>query len=62
MAAAEGNERALVWIRIAETAELMGRKGKDLRRSAARQALKFNPNSAAAARLSRSNPRRRRRG
>ncbi|MCF3181368.1 hypothetical protein IPZ70_15680 [Streptomyces polychromogenes] len=43
--------RALVWLRIAETAAKLGKQGDDLRRQAARQALTLNPASPAAQRL-----------
>lgn len=43
--------RALVWLRIAETAAKLGRHGDDLRRQAGRQALTLNPASPAARRL-----------
>ncbi|MFH7594021.1 polysialyltransferase family glycosyltransferase [Streptomyces racemochromogenes] len=43
--------RALVWLRIAETAAKLGRHGDDLRRQAGRQALSINPASPAAQRL-----------
>ncbi|UQX03592.1 alpha-2,8-polysialyltransferase family protein [Streptomyces sp. RerS4] len=43
--------RALVWLRIAETAARLGKAGDDLRREAARNALRINPASPAAQRL-----------
>ncbi|MEW1639041.1 polysialyltransferase family glycosyltransferase [Streptomyces sp. NPDC093801] len=43
--------RALVWLRIAETAAKLGKHGDDLRRQAGRQALTINPASPAAQRL-----------
>lgn len=43
--------RALVWLRIAETAAKLGKHGDDLRRDAARRALTINPASPAAQRL-----------
>ncbi|MFF2191748.1 polysialyltransferase family glycosyltransferase [Streptomyces sp. NPDC058157] len=43
--------RALVWLRIAETAAKLGKHGDDLRRDAARRALTLNPASPAAQRL-----------
>ncbi|MGW0395808.1 polysialyltransferase family glycosyltransferase [Streptomyces sp. NPDC003042] len=43
--------RALVWLRIAETAAKLGKPGDDLRRQAARKALSINPASPAAQRL-----------
>ncbi|WP_353945326.1 polysialyltransferase family glycosyltransferase [Streptomyces sp. HUAS MG91] len=50
-AAMTGDERAMTWIKIAEVAALMGREGKQLRIFAAQEALRINPESAAAARL-----------
>ncbi|MEU3721393.1 polysialyltransferase family glycosyltransferase [Streptomyces sp. NPDC031705] len=43
--------RALVWLRIAETAAKLGKAGDDLRRQAAQRALSINPDSPAAQRL-----------
>ncbi|MEU8772495.1 polysialyltransferase family glycosyltransferase [Streptomyces sp. NPDC048606] len=43
--------RALVWLRIAETAAKMGRAGDEMRREAGRNALRINPESPAAQRL-----------
>ncbi|MFF5704059.1 polysialyltransferase family glycosyltransferase [Streptomyces sp. NPDC012794] len=43
--------RALVWLRIAETAAKLGKPGDDLRREAGRRALTLNPDSPAAQRL-----------
>ncbi|MFF9125247.1 polysialyltransferase family glycosyltransferase [Streptomyces sp. NPDC014889] len=51
LAAMAGDERAMAWIKIAEVAALMGREGKPLRIFAAQEALRINPESAAAARL-----------
>jgi Alpha-2,8-polysialyltransferase (POLYST) len=51
LAAMAGDERAMTWIKIAEVAALMGREGKSLRVFAAQEALRINPESAAAARL-----------
>ncbi|MET9607770.1 polysialyltransferase family glycosyltransferase [Streptomyces sp. NPDC006512] len=46
-----GSGRALVWLRIAETAAKLGKPGDELRRQAARKALSVNPDSPAAQRL-----------
>ncbi|MGW7341903.1 polysialyltransferase family glycosyltransferase [Streptomyces sp. NPDC054854] len=43
--------RALVWLRISETAAKLGKPGDELRRQAARKALSLNPDSPAARRL-----------
>lgn len=43
--------RALVWLRIAETAAKLGKPGDDLRRQAGQRALSINPESPAAQRL-----------
>ncbi|MDG9717902.1 polysialyltransferase family glycosyltransferase [Streptomyces sp. DH24] len=51
LAAMSGDDRAMTWIKIAEVAALMGREGKALRVFAAQEALRINPESAAAARL-----------
>ncbi|MEU3467610.1 polysialyltransferase family glycosyltransferase [Streptomyces sp. NPDC048387] len=47
----EDSGRALVWLRIAETAAKLGRHGDDLRRQAGQRALSINPASPAAQRL-----------
>ncbi|MFF4320609.1 polysialyltransferase family glycosyltransferase [Streptomyces sp. NPDC001568] len=46
-----GSGRALVWLRISETAAKLGKPGDELRREAARKALGINPDSPAARRL-----------
>ncbi|MFD3872049.1 polysialyltransferase family glycosyltransferase [Streptomyces sp. NPDC058623] len=46
-----GSGRALVWLRISETAAKLGKPGDELRRDAARRALGINPDSPAARRL-----------
>lgn len=43
--------RALVWLRIAETAAKLGKPGDELRRQAGQRALSINPESPAAQRL-----------
>ncbi|MFJ9342878.1 polysialyltransferase family glycosyltransferase [Streptomyces sp. NPDC101733] len=43
--------RALVWLRIGETAAKLGKAGDDLRREAGGRALRLNPDSPAAQRL-----------
>ncbi|MCX5193749.1 alpha-2,8-polysialyltransferase family protein [Streptomyces sp. NBC_00249] len=43
--------RALVWLRIGETAAKLGKPGDELRRQAGRNALRINPASPAAQRL-----------
>ncbi|MFD0352772.1 polysialyltransferase family glycosyltransferase [Streptomyces sp. NPDC127110] len=43
--------RAMVWLRIAETAAKLGKRGDDLRLTAGRRALGINPDSPAAQRL-----------
>ncbi|KPI10478.1 hypothetical protein OK074_0113 [Actinobacteria bacterium OK074] len=51
LAAMARDDRAMIWIRIAEIAALMGKDGKALRTFAAQEALRINPESTAAARL-----------
>ncbi|MGW7118830.1 polysialyltransferase family glycosyltransferase [Streptomyces sp. NPDC054901] len=46
-----GSGRALVWLRISETAAKLGKPGDELRRQAAGKALSLNPYSPAARRL-----------